>query len=40
MICKKSNIVQDLMVAPCINNIRHFIVQLMHTNYKIFRLLK
>ena len=28
------------MVAPCINNIRHFIVQLMHTNYKILRLLK
>ena len=23
-----------LMVAPCINNIKHFIVQLMHTNYK------
>jgi len=22
------------MVAPYINNIKHFIVQLMHTNYK------
>ena len=28
------------MVAPCINNIKHFIVKLMHTNYKILRLLK
>ena len=29
------------MFAPCINNIRHFFfVQLMHTNYKILRLLK
>ena len=28
------------MVASCINNIKHFIVQLMHTNYKILRLLK
>jgi hypothetical protein len=28
------------MVATCIINIKHFIVQLMHTNYKIFRLLK
>jgi len=28
------------MVAPCINNIKHLIVQLMHTNYKILRLLK
>ena len=25
----------NVMVAPCINNIKHFIVQLMHTNYKI-----
>jgi len=30
----------NFMVAPCINNIKHFIVQLMHTNYKILRLLK
>ena len=30
----------NFTVAPCINNIRHFIVQLMHTNYKILRLLK
>jgi len=30
----------NFMVAPCIVNIKHFIVQLMHTNYKIFRLLK
>ena len=30
----------NFMVAPCINNIKHFIVQLMHTNYKIIRLLK
>jgi len=28
------------MVAPCINNIKHSIVQLMHTNFKILRLLK
>jgi len=28
------------MVSPCISNIKHFIVQLMHTNYKILRLLK
>ena len=28
------------MVAPCINNIKHFIVKLMQTNYKILRLLK
>ena len=28
------------MVAPCINNIKHFIVQLMQTNYKFLRLLK
>jgi len=30
----------NFMVVPCINNIKHFIVQLMHTNYKILRLLK
>ena len=30
----------NFTVAPCINNIKHFIVQLMHTNYKILRLLK
>ena len=30
----------NFMVAPCISNIKHFIVQLMHTNYKIRRLLK
>jgi len=30
----------NFMVAPCINNVKHFIVQLMHTNYKILRLLK
>ena len=30
----------DFMVAPGIGNIKHFIVQLMHTNYKIIRLLK
>jgi len=23
----------NFMVAPCTNNIKHFIVQLMHTNY-------
>jgi len=28
------------MVAPCTTNIKHFIVQLMHTNYKILRLFK
>ena len=30
----------DFMVAPCINNIRHFIVQLMHTNYKSLSIIK
>jgi len=30
----------NFMVAPRISNIKHFIVQLMHTNYKILRLLK
>jgi hypothetical protein len=30
----------NFIVGPCINNIKHFIVQLMHTNYKILRLLK
>ena len=30
----------NFMVAACISNIKHFIVQLMHTNYKILRLLK
>jgi len=30
----------NFMVAPCISNIKHHIVQLMHTNYKILRLLK
>ena len=30
----------NFMVAPCINNITNFIVQKMHTNYKILRLLK
>ena len=28
------------MVAQCINNIKHFNVQLKHTNYKILRLLQ
>jgi len=28
------------MAAPCINNIKHFIVQLMYTTYKILILLK
>ena len=27
----------NFMVAPFINNIEHFIVQLMHTNCKILR---
>ena len=26
---------KNLVFAPCVNNIKHFIVQLMHTNYKI-----
>ena len=30
----------SIMVEPCIDNIRHLIIQLMHTNYKILRLLK
>ena len=28
------------MVVPCINDMKNFIVQLMHTNYKILRILK
>jgi len=28
------------MVIPCINNIQHFIVQLMHTTLKTVELLK
>ena len=32
--------VNKFTVAPCINNIKYFIVQLMQTNYKIVRLLK
>jgi len=34
------NALLNFIVAPCINNIKHFIVQLMHTYYKILRLLK
>ena len=30
----------NFMVAPCISNIKHFVVQQTHTNYKILRLLK
>jgi hypothetical protein len=30
----------NFMFAPCIDNIKHFIVQLIHRNYKILRLLK
>jgi len=30
----------NCMVAPYINNIKHFIVQLIQTNYKILRLLE
>jgi hypothetical protein len=33
-------LLQYFVVAPYINNIKNFIVQLMHTNYKILRLLK
>ena len=37
---RECHIYINFVIAPCINNIRHFIVQLMHTNYKIIRLLK
>jgi len=30
----------NVMIAPSLNNIKHFIVHLMHTNYNILRLLK
>ena len=30
----------NFMVAPCINNTKHFIFQIIHTNYKTLRLLK
>ena len=33
-------VIMNFTVAPCINNIKHFIVQQMHTNYKTLRLLK
>ena len=33
-------ILMDFMVAPRISNIKYFVLQLMHTNYKILRLLK
>ena len=36
----KQTMNMNFMVEPCINNIKHFIVQLIHTNYKILRLLK
>jgi len=36
----KLSILMNFMVALCHNNIKHFIVQLMHSNYKILRLLK
>ena len=36
----KYYVVVNFMVAPCISNNKPFIVQLMHTNYKILRLLK
>jgi len=36
----KNIFISNFMVSPCINNITHFIVQLMHTKYKILRLLK
>ena len=35
-----ANYTMFFMVAPCISNIKHFIIQLMHTNYNILRLLK
>ena len=31
---EKETLTLNFIVAPCINNIKHFIVQLMHTNYK------
>jgi len=36
----KHNNSMNVMVAQCINDIKNFIVHLMHTNYKIRRLLK
>ena len=36
----RRSITMNFVVALCINNIRHFIVQLIHTNYKILGLLK
>ena len=27
----------NFMVAPCINNVKHFIFQLTHTNYKFLK---
>jgi len=38
--CKHNFKSHNFMVAPCINNIKQFIVQLMHKNYKILGLLK
>jgi hypothetical protein len=34
------NVARDFMVIPCINDIQHFIVQLMHTASNNVELLK
>ena len=38
--CVEKDMELNFTVAPCISNIKQFIVQLMHTNDKILRLLK
>jgi len=35
-----TNLKMNFMVTPCINNIQHFIFQLMHTTLKNVELLK
>jgi len=37
---KQRNLEKNFMVTPCINNIHHFIFQLMHTTLKKVELLK
>ena len=39
VICDLTNSTKNFVVAPCLSDVKHFIVQLMHINYKILRLL-
>ena len=39
-IMSRTSVKRNFVVALCISNIKHFIVQLTHTNYKNLRLIK